>query len=42
MYFSISYTIPEIIELKRIPNIVAISGFEPDPIDNLIKLIVYH
>ena len=31
-----SYTIPEIIELKRIPNMVAISGIEPEPIANLI------
>ena len=29
-----SYTIPEIIELKRIPNMVAISGIEPEPIAN--------
>ena len=35
-----SYTIPEIIELKRIPNMVAISGIKPEPIANLIIVVV--
>lgn len=35
-----SYTIPEIIELKRIPNMLAISGFEPESIANLIIMLV--
>ena len=35
-----SYTIPEIIELKRIPSMVAISGIEPEPIANLIIVVV--
>ena len=35
--FSMSYTIPDIKELKEFnPNMVAISGFEPEPIANLI------
>ncbi len=29
-----SYTIPEITESKSTPNMVAISGFEPEPIAN--------
>ena len=41
MHFSMSYTIPEIIELKRIPNMVAISGIEPEPIANLIIVVVW-
>ena len=36
-----SYTIPEIIELKRTLNTVATSGFEPEPIANSIMIIVY-
>ena len=40
MHFSMSYTIPEIIELKRIPNMMAISGIEPEPIANLIIVVV--
>ena len=40
MHFSMSYTIPEIIELKRIPNMVAISGIEPELIANLIIVVV--
>ena len=35
-----SYIIPEIIELKRIPNMVAISGIEPEPIANLILTFI--
>ena len=35
-----SYTIPEIIELKRIPNMVVISGIEPEPIANFVIVVV--
>lgn len=34
-----SYTIPEIRESKSIPNMVAISGIEPEPIANFFSYI---
>ena len=35
-----SYTIPEIRESKSIPNMVAISGIEPEPIANFFLMLV--
>ena len=35
-----SYTIPEIRESKSIPNVVAISGIEPEPIANFFLILI--